>query len=158
MTALGILLAYFFCAFLVLAGLVLGWKIFTTKTLLKKTTYTFSGLLCFFLLGYILVTNKKYHNASELQFVGTYYLTKYPNFDSCEALLKEDNSFVIKSYRAKDNGNILETGNWHFVAEGDFLGVYMDKKENELLGSNRFEYSYHIDQNNKVINAPVIGF
>lgn len=46
------------------------------------------------------------------------------------------------SYKTMDKNKILEKGNWHYVAEGDFLGVYMDKKESELLGSNRFDYSY----------------
>ncbi len=157
MAALGILLVYAIYGLIFLTGIILGWKIFTASTTKKKTWFAVGSLVCFTFLGFKILTYNHYYKEDELEFVGTYHLIKYPNCDSCEAILKEDNSFTVISTKTINKDKILEVGNWHFVAEGDFLGVYMDKKEKELLGSGRFDYSYYIDRNNKLIQAPKIG-
>ncbi len=157
MAALGILIAYIIYGIIALAGLFFGWKIFTSKTTWRKILFTIGCLSCFALLAFITFSNKQYNKEASLQFVGTYNLIKYPNCDSCKAILKNDNSFIVISYQSDDKGKIVEKGNWHYVAEGDFLGVYMDKSENALLGSGRFDYSHYIDSHNKFIEAPKIG-
>jgi len=157
MAALGILIAYIIYGLIALAGLFFGWKIFTSKTTWRKILFIIGCLSCFALLAFITFRNKEDNKEASLQFVGTYNLIKYPNCDSCKAIIKNDNSFIVISYQADDKGKIVEKGNWHYVAEGDFLGVYMDKDENALLGSGRFDYSYYIDSHNKFIEAPKIG-
>jgi len=157
MAALGILIAYIIYGLIALTGLFFGWKIFTSKTTWRKILFIIGCLSCFTLLTFITFRNKQDNKEASLQFVGTYNLIKYPNCDSCKAILDSDNSFVVVSYKTNDKDTILEKGSWHYVAEGDFLGVYMDKDENELLGSGRFDYSYYIDRHNKLIEAPKIG-
>jgi hypothetical protein len=157
MAALGILIAYIIYGLIALTGLFFGWKIFTSKTTWRKILFIIGCLSCFTLLTFITFRNKQDNKEASLQFVGTYNLIKYPNCDSCKAILDSDNSFVVVSYKTNDKDTILEKGSWHYVAEGDFLGVYMDKNENELLGSGRFDYSYYIDSHNKFIEAPKIG-
>jgi len=151
---LGFIIAY---GSIIILGLFLGWKVFTSKNILNKCLFAIGGLVCFLFIGLTLFTGKRDLKLEGQQFVGTYQLTKYPNCDSCEAILKGDNSFLVISTKTQDEGKVLEKGNWHYVAEGDFLGVYMDKEEKELLGSYRFEYSYYINPQNKVIEAPKMG-
>ena len=113
--------------------------------------------VCFTLLAFMIFRKKKDNREASLQFVGTYNLIKYQNYDSCKAILNSDNTFVVIAYTTNDKDTILEKGIWHYVAEGDFLGVYMDNDENSLLGSGRFDYSYYIDRHSKRIEAPILG-
>jgi len=157
MAALGILIAYISYGVIALTGVFFGWKIFTSKTTWRKILFSIGCLFCFALIAFMTFSNKEDNKAASLQFVGTYNLIKYPNCDSCKAILNSDNSFVVISYKTNGKDNILEKGSWHYVAEGDFLGVYMDKDEDKLLGLGRFDYSYYINRHNKLIEAPKIG-
>lgn len=153
MTAAGILILYIIYGIIILGGLFFVWKIFISKTIWRKILFTIYSISCLALLVFMESRKKANNKRASLKFVGTYNLTKYPNCDSCKAILKDNNSFQVISYKTKDT--ILEKGSWHYVAYGDFLGVFMDKNEKTMLGSGRFDYSYYYDRHNRLIKKTV---
>jgi hypothetical protein len=79
------------------------------------------------------------HRKAELEYVGIYYLTEYPNCDSCVLHLNRDNSYSVTL-----NGNELEHGNWKYRSGGDYWIV--DIGEHGQLGTEK--YTYHDRDNN----------
>lgn len=157
MVAFSILFVLFVYAIVIVSAIFCVWKATKSNQVSNRIIYSIGAVLCVCLLG-LLIFNKK-HPCEECdhQWIGTYYLTKYPDCDSCVAILKEDHTFTILSNKKSNLYRVLEKGNWHFVQEYDFLGLYMDKEEQEMLGYNRFTYSYHIDYKGKRIDAPLTG-
>nr|WP_288836285.1 hypothetical protein [uncultured Flavobacterium sp.] len=146
MAALGVLFTYILYAVVLLSGIFFGFKIFGSKRTIERVIFSILCLSCFGLLALMTVQKKDDEKEESLKFAGTYNLTKYPNCDSCKAILRSDNSFEIISYKTNGKDTVLEKGSWHFVSEGDFIGVYMDVNETYLLGSGRFDYSSYIDR------------
>ncbi len=141
MSAIGELLIYIIyiiLGFLFLVFLILG--------LLSKTTKrTFFNICIFF--GFVLIVFKScqynsYLNNQNNQ-VGIYYLTNYPNCDSCYLELKENMTYII----VKDGENI-RNGTWHHESGGDYWITYLDGKKHQL-GSGDYSYT-----NYKLKNKP----
>ena len=80
------------------------------------------------------INNKNNYKESQLQYVGTYDLTNYPNCDSCVLTFKEDNT-----YKVTDKSKIIETGDWYYDFGADYFIVYINKKK-DRLGDGRFKY------------------
>jgi len=103
----------------------------------KKTKKPFMIISIFFGLLMIIFKScqyKGYINDQKEQ-VGIYYLTKYPNCNSCYIELKEDMTYVIEK-----SGGIIKKGTWHHESGGDYWITYLDG-ENYQLGSGDFSYT-----------------
>ena len=122
---------------------------FILKGSLRKTISVIICLLCVILILVITNNRKTDYNKSQLGHVGTYYLTSYPNCDSCVAVLKNDHTYDIKK-----NNMILESGNWNFESGSDYLIVYLNNNKDQL-GYGRFQFDRFKDTNNIIYNSPL---
>ncbi|CAN5546654.1 hypothetical protein BH11BAC3_BH11BAC3_22330 [soil metagenome] len=117
--------------------LALGFLIFLSASVFvkrRKIMY-FVWSVVFASLFYIYHTNNKNtYKISQLQYVGSYDLTNYPNCDSCILIFKEDNT-----YNVTKNSKIIESGDWHYDFGADYFIVYINQ-EKERLGHGRFKY------------------
>jgi len=75
------------------------------------------------------------HRQLELENVGKYKLTNYPNCDSCILELKPDNHYYIF-----DKEKIIEKGKWGYRSGGDYWIV--DIGENGQLGAGNYNYQF----------------
>jgi len=112
-------------------------KIIISKKNVVKLFYAGGLILSVYLFISFLTNNIKNHRQSELEYVRTYYLSDYPNCDSCELILKDNNAYTVIN-----DAKILESGNWHYESGGDYWIVYLNDQE-EQLGSGRFKYETH---------------
>ena len=74
------------------------------------------------------------YKKNQLTQVGLYYLTTYPNCDSCILELKEN-----QTYQVINKGQIIEQSNWHYEVGGDYLILYLDNDKHQL-GFGDYEY------------------
>lgn len=92
---------------------------------------------CFFV--FLLFKFKFYSNdvykKNQLSKVGVYYLTNYPDCDSCVLELKENQKYVVIN-----NGRVVEQSNWHYKVGGDYFIVYLDNDKHQL-GSGDYAYT-----------------
>ena len=134
MSAISELIMYFIYAVLLIASisfLVLAWLSSSNKL---KVFYSIIGLISIALFVTILLSNNHQFRKSELEYVGTYDLDKYPNCKNCTLELKEDNTFVVLNYNLT-----VEKGDWHYEAGGDYFIVYLNGNKYQL-NSGRFSY------------------
>ena len=97
----------------------------------KKLTYLVIAIIPLFLFSYSQYTN---HRNAELQYVGVYYLTDYPNCISCVLNLNANNS-----YKVVFDQEIIEQGKWKYSSGGDYWIV--DIGEHGQLGSGKYRYN-----------------
>lgn len=97
-----------------------------------------AGLLFIYLIfqykSYLSDSYKK----SQLSQVGFYYLSNYPNCDTCVLELKENQTYEIKK-----NGLIIEQSNWQYNIGGDYFILYLDNKKHQL-GSGDYTYGKYV--------------
>ncbi|MES2662385.1 MAG: hypothetical protein V4629_03685 [Pseudomonadota bacterium] len=133
MSALGELLIYFIYFVLGLGTLLFLALTFTAK----RTIRVWAGLGTLF-LGFLLFSFKSCqsdnYKENQLSQVGLYYLTDYPNCDSCIIELKEN-----QTYEVTKHGQIIERSDWHYEVGGDYWITYLDNN-NYQLGSGKFAY------------------
>ena len=135
MSAIGELIVVIIYVFLAVVALLCLLKIITSKGKMNKLLYLIVFGISTALFTMYLTFRSNNHRTSELNYVGTYSLTRYPNCNACKLLLKENNLYeVIKGTK------VMETGEWHFESGGDYWIVYMNDK-NDQLGNERFTYS-----------------
>ena len=113
---------------LIIALLVLREKEFLTKGLIYLTLA---------LLPIILFSHHQYakHREAELKYVGTYYLSEFPNCDSCILHLKDNNSYSVTTQEHE-----IENGAWEYCSGSDYFIVYIG--EYGQLGGGDYKYSY----------------
>jgi hypothetical protein len=85
------------------------------------------------------ISNVHKHRQHTLRYVGTYYLSSYPNCDGCKLELNRN-----MRYRVFNDIKTFESGKWHFESGGDYTITYIGKSEQ--LGSGIFLY-YKSDHN-----------
>lgn len=133
MSALGELFIYVIYFVLGAAGIIFLVLTFTAKKSMKL--WTLIGSLFF---GYLFFHFKSYqdyiYKQNQLSVVGTYYLTSYPNCDSCYLELKENMIYIVV-----DKGKILKQSKWHYEVGGDYWITYLDNDRYQL-GSGQYSY------------------
>jgi hypothetical protein len=133
MSALGELLIYFIYFVLGLGSLLFLALAFISK----RTTKIWASLAALF-FGSLFFSFRSWQNdnykKNQLSQVGKYYLTDYPNCNSCIIELKEN-----LTYEVTNSGKIIEQSNWHFEVGGDYWITYLDN-DNYRLGSGKFTY------------------
>jgi hypothetical protein len=149
MWALGELISDIIYWMILCGGIVSLILIIILKGFSKKAISAVSCLLCGALFLFISKEAKSDERRKQLEHVGTYYLTNYPNCDSCIAVLKDDNKYEVKEYE-----QTIEKGNWRFEGGGDYLIVYMNNDSSEL-GSGRFQFNKFKDTNNVIYDSPL---
>ena len=137
MTALGELLIFIIYLFFGTLLLVRIYKEFKSKTKLKTDSIK---RIIFSALPLILWASWMYyvHRTNELDCVGKYILTEYPNCDSCILELKSDNFYQVTS-----NEIVIEKGEWNYDSGGDYWIVEIGK--HGQLGSGKFKYSDELE-------------
>ena len=78
------------------------------------------------------------HLKEQLQHVGRYYLTEYPNCDSCILFLKSNLSYSVFKYESE-----IEQGKWRFRSGSDYFIV--DIGEHGRLGTGNYTYHSYIN-------------
>jgi hypothetical protein len=136
MSAFGALLiyaVYFVLGIFCLVFLVL------TFTGGRKTRVVTGTATIFFGLSLFIFKSCQSHKYEENQLskVGLYYLTQYPGCASCVMELKEHQIYEVTS-----NGKIIESGDWHYEAGGDYWITFLDHDEYQL-GSGKFAYGQY---------------
>jgi hypothetical protein len=123
-------LVYFLLSLLVLLSIFLTIK---AKKFLKPFALLTAIFFCYLIFNFrsYLIESKK---LAQLHRVGFYYLTNYPDCDSCVLELMEDKTYVV---RAKDK--VVEKSNWRFEAGCDFWITYLDN-DRKQLGSGSYAY------------------
>ena len=132
MSGLGELIKLFIYALLAVPPLIIIiLLILNKKPFLKKGLILLSiSLIPITIIGYIDYSN---HVEAELNYVGTYNLTEYPNYDFCILILNKDNTYSISS-----QNNIIERGKWKYRSGGDYWIVDIGK--NGQLGAGNYKY------------------
>jgi hypothetical protein len=72
---------------------------------------------------------------NQLDQVGIYYLTNYPNCDSCYIELNEN-----MTYKIINKGQKVKNGDWHYESGGDYWITYLNG-ERDQLGSGTYSYT-----------------
>ncbi len=80
----------------------------------------------------VLLFNYANQRGKELRYVGTYYLNKYPNCNSCVLNLKENNKYIISK-----NNYPIEKGTWNYI-KNEYWTVQIGK--NGTLGRGVYSY------------------
>ncbi|HKC67609.1 MAG TPA: hypothetical protein VKG26_05225 [Bacteroidia bacterium] len=137
MSAIGELIIYFIYFILGLTCLIF---FISTLLLSKKRAKIWTGLATL-VFGFLLFSFKScqssHYKKNQLEHVGLYYLTSYPNCDSCIIELKEN-----QTYQVSKRGQIIEQSNWHYEVGGDYWIVYLDN-DNYQLGCGKFAYQVY---------------
>lgn len=133
MSAIGELIILIIYAILSLAVLISAIKLFKSEA--KKPKIVWGIVLLFFgvLLTSFAYSQYANHRNAELEKVGTYHLTQYPNCPDCILILKENNSYEIM-----DRQNILDQGNWEYKSGGDYWITEIG--ETGQLGNDIYSY------------------
>ncbi len=100
------------------------------KVSIKGLVYLVIALMPLFLFGYNMYIKQR---KVELKYVGVYYLTDYPNCDSCVLNLDKNNLYTVVF-----NERTLEQGRWKYSSGGDYWIV--DIGERGQLGSGKYKY------------------
>lgn len=101
------------------------------KSTVREFVYLTIALIPITLFSYIQYINQR--NA-ELEYVGVYYLTEYPNCDTCVLNLNSDNAYTVIF-----DDRTLEQGKWKYSSGGDYWIVDIGK--NGQLGSGKYKYN-----------------
>ena len=133
MSALGELFIYVIYFVLGLACIIFLLLTFTSKKSIKPWTLIASILFCFLFFTFKSCQKENYKQ-NQLSVVGTYYLTSYPNCDSCYLELRENMTYIVV-----DKGKIIESSNWHYEVGGDYFITYLDNDRHQL-GSGDYSY------------------
>ncbi len=136
MSAIGELIVWIIYAILCIPPLRALFILRKNKFNKNSTIYLVLSFLPLALFAYSQYSN---YREAELEYVGKYYLTEYPNCDSCVLHLKRANSYSVTL-----NGNELEHGYWKYRSGGDYWIV--DIGEYGQLGTGK--YKYHDRDNN----------
>lgn len=134
MGALGTLLLYGIYATLVAISIIFFRLSIGSKSRFLKIIYIVVAILSFSLLTYWIIETHQKNRQRELEHVGTYYLTKYPNCNNCVVVLSSDNT-----YKVLNGDSVIEKSNWHYKSGDDYFIVYMDNDKGQL-GSGKFSY------------------
>ena len=130
LSELFVYIIYFSLSFI--CSIFLYW---TFKTNQKNKIWTGIAVLFFV---FLIFKFKSYladsYKESQRSHVGLYYLTNYPNCDSCILELKEN-----KSYEIKKQGTIIEYSDWNYEVGGDYFILYLDSNKHQL-GSGDYSY------------------
>jgi hypothetical protein len=100
----------------------------------KKPKLLLKSAIWFLVLCWLKLGKDKSYQRDQMHEIGIYYLTNYPDCDSCYVELKED-----MTYNLVKNDTIIETSDWHFESGGDYWILHMDKDKKQL-GSGEFGY------------------
>ena len=136
MTAFGELIVYFIYFFLGAGTIVFLVLTFKTRKSFKPWALMGVILFCLLLFRYNSYLKDSYKK-KQLDQVGTYYLTNYPNCDSCILVLKEDMTYEIKS-----KSKTVERSNWHYESGGDYFITYLDNDRHQL-GAGDYSYNHY---------------
>ncbi len=126
------LIIYFFLGLSTVVFLLLA------VTLKKRQTRLLAlgpGLFFGFLLLCFKFYQDRNYKKSQLNQVGIYYLTDYPDCDSCYIELNEN-----MTYKIVNKSQAIENGDWHYESGGDFWITYLNGTKDQL-GNGK--YSYH---------------
>jgi hypothetical protein len=137
MAALGGLIVYIFYAILILTGIVFLRLALIEKKPRKRRSYTIIGIVSICLLFLHIYYLKLNHRESELEYAGTYVLTRYPKCNSCILVLNGNNTYEVVNVNT-----IVENGNWHYESGGDYWIVYIGDNR-EQLGSGKYDYEHY---------------
>jgi len=130
MAALGELIVFLIYAFIISLTVILLFVSIFKKSLILFILSMLSGIF----LTYFTVNQWKNKRKDELENVGTYNLTNYPNCKSCRIILLDNNCFKVMS-----ENKVVERGDWHFEQGGDYFIVFLNNRQNQL-GSFPYEY------------------
>lgn len=134
MAALGEFIEFLFYIVLIIAVVLPFALYFVSNTKKSKTFFIIVFICTSSLLGSLLLNRWQAHKEQELEYVGTYLLTNYPNCSGCKLILKKNNTYSVK------NGDkIIEEGDWNFRSGGDYWIVEIG--EHDQLGSGIFRYN-----------------
>jgi len=113
--------------------------LFLIAVFLVKRWYKIIAIACLVLCSYFLIRFKLYNDESErksqLDHVGIYYLSKYPNCDSCYIQLNEN-----MKYKVFKRGQEIEQGDWHYESGSDYWITYLNG-ERDQLGFGIYTYT-----------------
>lgn len=133
LSAISDLIPYLIFVFLGLAAIFFLVSTFKANRSAKPWTLICSAFFCFLIFKFNSWLKERYEKG-QLDHVGIYYLTDYPNCDHCILELKED-----KTYQVSNNDTVLEKSNWHFESGGDYWITYLDNDRSQLGGG---QYAY----------------
>jgi hypothetical protein len=140
MSALGQLFIY--VIYFILGIATISFLVLTFKRKNKLISGLATIIFGFLLYNFYSLQSKNYKE-NQLSQVGLYYLTEYPNCDSCIIELKEN-----QTYKVKNNEQVIEKGNWHYEIGGDYWITYLNN-DNYQLGNGKFRYSKYEPKYNK---------
>ncbi len=133
LSALSELFVYLIYFILGLGSIIFFGLTITTKR--KNKVWTgLVGLFFVFLIFKYYSYETNLYKKNQLTQVGFYYLTNYPNCNSCILELKEN-----QTYEVRNQGKIVEQSNWHYKVGGDYFILYLDN-DNHQLGSGDYIY------------------
>lgn len=135
MTAFGEVILYSIYFNLGSAAIIFFIRLFFVKSSESKISSGILGITFVLSIVFIWYTRESGRQEEQIEHVGTYYLTDYPNCDNCICKLNEDNTFYIYS-----GSTIYEKGDWHFESGGDYLITYLHGDKYQLGCGN---YKYH---------------
>jgi hypothetical protein len=136
MSALGELIIYVIYFILGLLSVV-----FLILTIKSKNSIKPWTLIACILFGFLLYCFKSFQNdkyrKNQLSVVGVYYLTNYPDCDSCYIEIKENMTYIVVN-----KGKIAEQSIWHYEVGGDYWITYLDNDRHQL-GYREYSYEFY---------------
>ena len=112
----------------------------------RKKRYLITSSIVFLLFTFLKSGKDRSYLQAQMGEVGIYYLTDYPNCDSCYIDLKEN-----MTYNIINQGKVVETSNWHHEEGGDYWITYLNNDRYQL-GSGEMAYKkYKLKQNNWIL-------
>lgn len=91
-------------------------------------------IVCGILILYIAVFSffqLRKTSGMEIQHVGEYKLTNYPNCNDCNMELLDDNTYTIKN-----SGKLIESGKWKLETGDDYYVIELNN--GKLFGYNEY--------------------
>ena len=134
MWAIGALLVYVIYFILALLGFSFWANAYMSTERTSKILSSIAGLIFVGLIVWLKICQFQDRRQENLEAVGIYYLTNYPDCNSCSIELKEDLTYAVLKTNA-----VLETGDWHTDSYADFWATYLNG-ERDQLGSGKYEY------------------
>lgn len=138
MSALGEVLIYVIYFILGLSCIAFLLLTFSSKKY-KKIWTIIASVIFGYLFFYFKSCQQQNYKQNQLSVVGTYYLTNYPDCNSCYLELKEDKTYVIVN-----KGKIVESSNWHYEVGGDYWITYLDNDKCQLGFGNYIYRDYKL--------------
>lgn len=134
MWAIGELIIYTIYFFTGLSCLVFLILALTAKKRCFRIWTALTGLFFGFLLLCFKWQQNSIYKQNQLNQVGIYYLTNYPNCDSCHIELNEN-----MTYKVAHKSQIFENGDWHYESGGDYWITYLNGTKYQL-GNGKYAY------------------